>query len=46
MEATFIKQNEAINKREAFSEVGYFISDDIGVYKTFRTYRQLQYFPT
>lgn len=29
MEAAFIKQNETINQKEAFSEVGYFISDGI-----------------
>lgn len=41
MEAAFIKQNETINQKEAFSEVGYFISDGISSHKTARKYIQM-----
>lgn len=39
MEAAFIKQNEAINQKETFSEVGYFISDGISSHKIAKKYR-------
>lgn len=43
-EAAFIKQNETINQKEAFSEVSYLISVGISSHKTAKKYRQMQSF--